>query len=149
MHQDYDKIIKETLRKTVQPLLKTLLGFAIANVENVAQSIPRTIVRRTDLLKIATDTRTGMRKLYHIEFQSSNHPKMANRMLTYFALINEWYELPVAQYVVYLGEGVPAMPTTLQFDNLQFSYHIIAINTIDYEVFMNSERPEEMGSGFY
>ena len=75
MHQDFDKIIKESLRKALQPIFTKVCGLQVVNFENVPKSLPRTIVRRTDLLKIATDTITGERKIYHVEFQAAKHPK--------------------------------------------------------------------------
>jgi hypothetical protein len=144
MHQDFDKIIKESLRKALQPIFTKVCGLQVANIENIPKSLPRTIVRRTDLLKIATDMMTNERKLYHIEFQAANHPTMENRMLTYFALLNEMYSLPVDQFVIYIGDGQPTMQTQFVAPNISFQYKMIALNTIDYQVFIQSEYPEEM-----
>jgi predicted transposase/invertase (TIGR01784 family) len=144
MHQDFDKIIKESLRKALQPIFTKVCGIQVTDITNIPKSLPRTIVRRTDLLKIGTDVLTGERKLYHIEFQAANHPTMENRMLTYFALLNEMYKLPVDQYVIYIGDGLPTMETQFISKNISFEYKLISINTIDYQVFINSEYPEEM-----
>jgi hypothetical protein len=67
MHQDFDKIIKESLRRALQPIFTKVCGIQVADITNIPKSLPRTIVRRTDLLKIGTDVLTGERKLYHIE----------------------------------------------------------------------------------
>ena len=40
--------------------------------------------------------------------------------------------------------GKPTMKTHISLPNLSFSYNIIAINTIDYEEFINSDEPEEI-----
>jgi hypothetical protein len=52
--------------------------------------------------------------------------------------------LPVEQFAVYLGEKPLTMPSTLQDKNVWFRYSIIAINSIDYELFLASDTPEGM-----
>jgi hypothetical protein len=42
-HQDYDKIIKETIEKAGIPILQKLLGIEPTSIENVPTGIPRTI----------------------------------------------------------------------------------------------------------
>jgi hypothetical protein len=144
MHQDYDKIFKENIAKVATSLVGKLCGISAANWENVSKAIPRTIERRTDWLKIGIDTATSTKYLYHLEFQSANHPTMPLRMLVYRALFTERYQLPMRQFVIYLGEGECTMPNELVLENLDFRYSVIAINTIDYEIFVNSNAPEEI-----
>jgi hypothetical protein len=144
MHQDYDKIFKENIAKVATSLVEKLCGISATNWENVPRAIPRTIERRTDWLKIGTDALTNTKYLYHLEFQSANHPTMPMRMLVYRALFTERYYLPMRQFVIYLGEGECTMPNELLMENLAFRYSVISINTIDYEIFVNSNAPEEI-----
>jgi hypothetical protein len=143
-HQDYDKIFKENIAKVASSLVEKLCGISATNWENVSKAIPRTIERRTDWLKIGVDAYTGIKYLYHLEFQSANHPTMPMRMLVYRALFTERYGLPMRQFVIFLGEGECTMPDSLVMENLEFRYTVIAINTIDYEIFVNSNAPEEI-----
>ena len=143
-HQDYDKIFKENIAKIADILLAKVCKLELENIESVKTTVPRTIERRADVLKMATDKRTGEKKLVHLELQSSNDPNMPWRMLVYKGLFYEIYQLPIEQYVIFLGAGKPTMQTEISLPDLWFRYHIIAINTIDYETFINSDEPEEI-----
>ena len=143
-HQDYDKIIKETFEKIGTPILQKLLGVEPSQMENVPSTMPRTIERRADFLKIGFDVELQGKALYHLEFQSNVHFKMLQRLMVYHALYYEKYELPIKQYVIYLGTGNWTAPTHIELPNMTFSYHVICINAIDYELFVNSDQPEEI-----
>ena len=143
-HQDYDKIFKENFSKVANSLLVKLCGIAPDNIENVDTILPRTLERRADFLKMGIDPLTGAKALFHMEFQSKVHQTMDRRELLYYGLFYDKFGLPIDQYVVYLGNGNWTAPTTVQHNNLTFSYNVICINTIDYEVFMDSEDPEEI-----
>ena len=143
-HQDYDKIFKETLEKIGTPILQKLLGIEEATIENVPTGIPRTIERRADFLKIGTDSSTLLKTLYHLEFQSDVHLNMLQRLLVYFSLFFEKFKLPIKQCVIYLGTGNWTAETHLSMPNISFHYEVICLNTIDYELFVNSEQPEEI-----
>ena len=143
-HQDYDKIIKETIEKVGTPILQKLLGIETTSIEDVPTTIPRTIERRADFLKIGTDSLTKLKSLFHLEFQTNVHLNMLQRFLVYFSLFYEKYNLPIKQYVIYLGTGKWTAQTKLELPNISFQYEVICINTIDYELFVNSEIPEEI-----
>jgi hypothetical protein len=143
-HQDYDKIFKENLTKTGDALLTKVCGLSHLILENADTTLPRTIERRVDFLKIGTNPETGIRELYHLEFQSAVHPAMAERELLYYAILLEKHRLPVIQYVIYLGEGEWTAPKTLTHKKLNFEYEVICINKIDYELFLASDTPEEI-----
>jgi predicted transposase/invertase (TIGR01784 family) len=144
MHQDYDKIFKENIKKAEKTVLDCICGIQGLQLEELPRDVPRTIERRGDWLKIGLDPHTNSRKLYHIEFQTANEDTMPLRMLIYWSLYRERYKLPVEQFVVYLGESPLTMPNTLQDENVWFRYSIIAINSIDYELFLSSDTPEGM-----
>ena len=143
-HQDYDKIIKETIEKIGTPILQKLLKIEATSIEDVPTTIPRTIERRADFLKIGVDSTDFIKKLFHLEFQANIHEKMLQRFLVYFALFYEKFGLPIKQYVIYLGTGTWTALTRLEMNNIVFEYEVININTIDYEVFIDSENPEEI-----
>ena len=141
-HQDYDKILKDNIAKIADILFSKVCKLDLENIEPANETMQRTIERRADVLKIATDKRTGEKKLVHLELQSANDPNMAWRMLVYRGLFYERYPLPMEQYVIYLGTGKPTMQTHIDMPYLSFYYNLIAINTIDYEAFVNSDEPE-------
>ncbi len=69
---------------------------------------------------------------------------MLHRLLVYFSLFFEKFRLPIKQYVIYLGTGNWTAETQLSMPNISFQYEVICLNTIDYELFVNSEQPEEI-----
>ena len=64
-------------------------------------------------------------------------------MLEYFVMLLRRYKIPVRQYVIYIGSGIPSMPDYLRSGPLSFSYSLISISTVDYKLFLGSEKPEE------
>jgi hypothetical protein len=54
------------------------------------------------------------------------------------------YKIPVRQFVIFLGKGKPKMTTELFSGDLAFKYHLLSIKTIDYKVFLKSNKPEEI-----
>jgi predicted transposase/invertase (TIGR01784 family) len=143
-HQDYDKIFKENIEKIGLSLLQKLCGLELENVERATASLPRTLERRADFACIGTDIKTLLRMLNHLEFQANNHDKMDRRMLFYYALYYEFYGLPVKQYIIYLGPGNWTGAKKIEHERLNFSYEVIELNKIDYELFIHSENPEEI-----
>jgi hypothetical protein len=69
---------------------------------------------------------------------------MVSRMLLYRAFLYHKYQLPVKQYVFYVGEKSAKMPVSLSQDNLTFQFELRSIIDFDYEIFLNSDKPEEV-----
>ncbi len=143
-HQDYDKIVKENIKKSQNVILQHVCKVNIQQWEELPRDVPRTVERRGDWLKIGIDPITAHKALYHLEFQSGNDEDLALRMLFYWVLYAERYKLPVRQYVIYLGSSKTMIPSILQQDRVYFEYEVIAINSIDYELFLSSENPESI-----
>ena len=52
------------------------------------------------------------------------------------------YKLPIKQYVIYLKDNKPLMPTFLDTADHKFSFNLIRLAEIDYRIFLNSNNPE-------
>ena len=52
-------------------------------------------------------------------------------------------ELPVRQYVIYIGAGNPAMTNHIRSEPMSFKYRLIALSAVDYQLLLRSENPEE------
>jgi hypothetical protein len=79
-----------------------------------------------------------------IEFQVKDEDEMVYRMGEYYFMLERKYKLPVKQFVIYLGSDNPKMPTELDRERLKFSYPLVSLSTLDYHIFLNSDKPEEI-----
>ena len=79
-----------------------------------------------------------------LEFQVDDYKKMAYRMADYWVLLKSKYNLPVKQFVIYIGGKEPTMKTVLSDDGNYFQFQIINITQFDYLRFLNSTNPEEI-----
>ncbi|MDR0794384.1 MAG: hypothetical protein LBE82_13835 [Chitinophagaceae bacterium] len=138
----FDKIMQECIENALPGIIENVLNINVVNSEELPDKIQHTIEREPDLLKKITDDK-GEEFILHIEFQSNNEYKMANRMLLYLSMLLMKYELPVKQYVIFIGEEESKMPNRLQTEMLDFRYHLISISTIDYRIFLRSKNPDE------
>ena len=142
----FDKIIKENLEAVIPGLIKKLLGIIAIETEELPDDIQRTKERKPDALKKIKDSEGNIFVL-HIEFQLRDEPDMVFRMLEYYGLLARTYKLPVHQYVIFLGNKIPKMKTTLNWKGINFEYKILTFNQIDYRIFLASDKPEEVMLG--
>lgn len=137
----YDKIIKENLEITLPVIIKELLGIEIAESEELPDDLQHTKERKPDALKKVTDI-NGSTFVLHVEFQLKDDAEMVYREADYCIMLMRRYRLPVRQYVIYLGEAQPSMPTVLHSERLTFSYDLVPISQAHYQLFLKSENPE-------
>lgn len=137
----YDKIIKENLDITLPVIIKELLGIEVAESEELPDDLQHTKERRPDALKKITDTK-GNTFVLHAEFQLKDDPEMVYREADYCIMLMRKYRLPVRQFVIYLGEASPTMPTLLETERLTFSYDLVSISEAHYRMFLKSDNPE-------
>ena len=139
----YDKIFKENIEAVIPNLLQNVLGIIAVESEELPDDIQHTKERKPDTLKKITDDK-GNTFVLQIEFQVANDDEMAHRMHEYKAMLMRKYRLPIYQYVIFLGKGQPKMETHLNNVGLTFEYNLLAISSIDYKIFLKSNRPEEI-----
>ena len=137
----YDKIIKENLEITLAVIIRDVLGLDIAYSDELPDDIQHTKERKPDALKKVTDT-TGHTYVLHVEFQIADEPEMVYRMAEYSIMLMRKYQLPLKQYVIFLRDTEPTMPTDINSENLQFRYRLIRIAKTDYKLFLKAESPE-------
>ncbi|GAB4018182.1 RpnC/YadD family protein [Spirosoma koreense] len=139
----YDKILKENLEASIPGLIEKVLHIQVALAEELPDDLQHTKERKPDALKRITD-QSGHTFVLHLEFQLANDLKMVHRMHVYCAMLLEQYELPVRQYVFYLGPAPVRMTTSLQLGDLSFRYNLISFQELDHQLFLRSETPEEI-----
>ena len=147
MPNEYDRIIKENIEAVVLPLSDKLFGIRPEAMEEITADLQLTLERKPDVTRRITHE-DEQQSILHIEFQVGNEAVMVLRMQTYRALLQEIYQLPVKQFVVYLGERQPMMKTRIadliSGDENNFQFGLNDIHRYDYERFLASDIPEEV-----
>ncbi|GAB4025047.1 RpnC/YadD family protein [Spirosoma gilvum] len=142
----YDKIFKENIEAVIPSIIKNILGITAFSSEELPDDIQHTKERKPDVLKKITDSQGNVYVL-QIEFQVADEPKMIYRMAEYYVMLERKYEIPIEQYVIYLGAAKPVMPTQLVRKRMTFEYPLISFSELDYHIFLQSDRPEEIVLG--
>jgi len=139
----YDKIFKENIEAVISSIMQNVLEITAVSMEELPDDIQHTKERKPDTLKKITDDK-GNTFVLQIEFQVKNEDEMVYRMLDYYGMLERKYKLPVKQFVIFLGTGTPTMPTNLEREMLKFRFPIVALSDLDYHIFLNSDKPEEI-----
>ncbi|MEL6536849.1 MAG: hypothetical protein AAFQ98_15625, partial [Bacteroidota bacterium] len=140
---DFDKILKENVEKLFIPLSEKLLGIQIRSTREVKEKLQTTIEREPDFLKWVTDEK-GEEYLLHLEFQTQDDPKMMYRMAEYKALLLRKFEVPVRQFVLYLGPGKSQMETQLPKGQEIVGYTLKNLSEVPWDQSIRSTVPEEI-----
>lgn len=139
----YDKILRENLEAIIPGLMENVLGITAVSSEELPDDVQHTKERKPDVLKKITD-REGNTYVLQIEFQVANEPEMVYRMAEYYIMLERKYQLPIRQFVVFLGSKTPQMVTRLDRLNLTFDFPLIAFAGLNYRLFLHSDRPEDV-----
>ncbi|MEI7586594.1 hypothetical protein [Runella sp.] len=139
----YDKIFKENIEAVISSIMENVLEITAVSMEELPDDIQHTKERKPDVLKKVTDTK-GDTFVLQIEFQVRDEPEMVYRMLEYYGMLERKYKTPVRQFVIFLGSDNPKMPTELDRERLKFSFPLVSLSTLDYHIFLNSDKPEEI-----
>ena len=142
-HQDFDKLLRSNIVPALALILGKVLMLDIQQTTPIPTTFPRTKEKRVDYAVKVRDT-SGKEYIIHIEFQTKNDKRMHQRMLEYCETLYGHFGLDVIQFVLFIGSGKPSMITEISLTNLQYRYHIIDLKTIDYHIFLDSQKPEEI-----
>jgi predicted transposase YdaD len=88
-------------------------------------------------------------KIIHIEIQAQQDKKLPERMLDYFYAIRKKYGKNPTQIVLFVGKGNPP-PSKFELkdefgtQNLFFNFIVLDMKKIDPDVFIKSDKPEEV-----
>jgi predicted transposase YdaD len=88
-------------------------------------------------------------KIIHIEIQVQQDKTLPERMLEYFYAIRKKYGKTPTQIVLFVGKGNPPpskfeLKDEFQMQNLSFNFIVLDMKKIDPDVFIKSDRPEEV-----
>jgi predicted transposase/invertase (TIGR01784 family) len=136
------KQLRRSSEAALPGLIRNLLYIDVVNTEELPDDIQHTKERKPDVLKKVTD-KEGVTFVLHIEFQVKDEPKMVFRMAEYYIMLLRRYELPVRQYVIYIGASNTTMADHILSESMNFKYRLIALSAIDYHLLLRSDNPEE------
>lgn len=138
----YDKILRENMEFILPGLIKNLLGIHAVHMEELPDDVQHTKERKPDVLKKFTDER-GETFVLHVELQIADEKEMVYRMAEYYVMLLRRYQLPVHQYVIYLGESVRYMTDHLVSEQMHFKYRLMVLSAIDYRLLLSADDPRE------
>lgn len=139
----YDKIVKENIDSIIPALMNSVLGFQVKEAFVIKEKLQQTKEKEADALRIITDP-AGQKFILHLEFQVDDYSKMVYRMLDYWGLLKAKYQLPIKQFVIFIGSNEPKMTTFISEDGNYFQFQLINITRFDYMRFLSSQNPEEV-----
>ena len=143
MAQDYDKILKENIGELFLVLSKKYLRVEIKHSEELKDKLQTTLEKEADFLR-KVETPQGEQLIVHLEFQTSDEKQMVYRMQEYFAILQKKYQLPVRQFVIYVGEKLPQMRTELSRNEVFTGFELMNLKEIHYTQLLDSNIPEEV-----
>ena len=138
----YDKIFRENMEAALPGIIAHLLNLHIVESVELPDDIQHTKERKPDLLKKVTD-KAGKIFVLHIEYQAKSDQEMRYRMAEYSIMLQRKYNLLVKQYVIFIGNGKANMATSIVTEDFNFRFNMISLSSIDYKIFLKSEKPEE------
>ncbi|MBD0254591.1 MAG: hypothetical protein ICV83_02630 [Cytophagales bacterium] len=143
MSNDYDKILKENIATVFLPLAEKYLGIRIGKTEELKDKLQTTIEKEPDFIRVV-ETDGGEKFILQLEFQSMDEEGMVYRMQEYYALLRRKYQLPVRQFVVYLGKKPSRMQTRLAPDEVFEGFTLTSLREYSHERLLASDVPEEI-----
>ena len=138
----YDKLFKENMLQNLPGIMKHVLNLDVTTIEELKDDVQFTKERKTDLLKKVID-KNGDIYVLHVEYQTDNYKHMHYRMAEYSIMLQRRHELPVKQFVIYIGPGKASMPIAIDTKDHKFRYSMTALSSVDHKLFLKSEKIEE------
>lgn len=139
----FDKIWKENIFKLFIPLLDRHFNLKLRKHKELTPKFQVTIEREVDFLRLVEDT-NGNEFILHIEIQTTYEENLIFRLKEYEALISRRYKLPVRTYVFYLGLDYKRIKTELPSEIVFSAFQLMPFCQIPYELFIESDNPEEI-----
>ena len=133
----FDDVFKERLRKSFLVVIETVFCQKFDTINEQPIELRKQIKRKADFL--FQTVQNGDNSFVHIEVQTRNDPRMLKRMLMYLSLLYDRYNLPVKQFVLFLGKGKNAkstMITEVDMGLFVYRYQLINISDVSYETFL-------------
>ncbi len=143
MAQDYDKIFREVLRDIFPAIARKVLGIPAGQFKALPGDLQYTAEREAD--QVWEVTPPGDEPyILHCEFQTTNDRQMLSRMMLYHAFLHYQRQMPVRQFVIYVGGDALRMEHQFQTESVSYRYGLIDLKSFPYQTFLESARSEEV-----
>jgi predicted transposase YdaD len=143
MAQDYDKIFREVFKDIFPALARKVLRIPTGTYKPLPVDLQYTSEREADQLWEVVPPQ-GEPFLLHCEIQTTNDKRMLSRMLLYHAFLHYQQQLPIRQFVIYVGKDPLNMEHQLQSERLSYSYQLVDLRSYPYELFLESGSSREV-----
>ena len=138
-----DITTKDTIKTITQDISKYILHLDVTDIKFIDKELQRIEKREADIVALCKID--GIESILHLEIQNSNDKSMSKRMLRYYTDIKMRYDnLPIHQYLIYIGKPKLSMKENIDELNLNFRYNIIDMHKIDCEEFIRLDTPEAL-----
>ena len=145
MANKYDRILKENIKSIIPFLVKNILGLEAVEFEEMKDKVQVTLEREADFVQKAITPNPEDAYILHCELQTKMEQDMDARLLLYYSLFYYNYKLPIKQFVIFIGDTKkPKFKTKIIHEKLNFEYTVINLKDFDTELFLTSEKPEEI-----
>ena len=133
----FDKTLRDIIKNIPQKFVSILTGKK--GIKILDNTFPSVKERVADLILELEDG-----TIFHLELQTQNDNNMIFRMLEYYFLLKQkYYDRPVKQIVLYVGDGKPIMQNVLEADSLKFQYELRDIKEIECNELLKSDNLED------
>jgi len=138
-----DITTKDTIKTITEDIAKYILEKEISDIEFVDKELQRIEKREADIVALCKID--GIKSILHLEIQNSNDNIMPYRMLRYYTdIVMRYPNLPIYQYLIYIGKNRLSMSDKIVAENIDFCYNIIDMHTIDCEKFLSMDTPDAL-----
>jgi len=137
----FDLILKEIISRAASKIIWLATG---RKVEGKLKMFPAEIRLAKSFY---TDILFGIGgEIFQIEIQAQRDKTMPERMFKYYYAIVEKYKKEPTQIVLFVGRGKPP-PSDYKTPKLTLKYEVLDMKKIDPDVFIKSQKPEEVVVG--
>jgi len=134
-----DIVSKDIINTLIKDIAKYILEIEVNKVSLIDKEFQRVEDRRADVVANVDD-----KFILHIEIQNQNDKKMPLRMMRYYTDIKSITNLPIKQYLIYIGKYSLSMPDFIKDVDFTYKYNIIDMKKIDCEKFIKIDTPDSL-----
>jgi predicted transposase YdaD len=136
--KQFDAILKEIFSESIGAIYYLAIGKKIGKkVKVISAEIRLVKTFRPDILVEADG------EIIQVEIQAQQDKTLPHRMFRYYYAIVEKYKKEPTQIVLFVGKGNPP-PSEYKTPKLTLKYKVLDMKKIDPDVFIKSEKPEEV-----